>query len=58
MHLKLSSFEKCMHSKLTYFLYHNLTLFLEKMFYQNHSLALHTVKIFFNLTLSNHWTWD
>ena len=28
-----------------------------QMFYQNHSLALHTVKIFFNLTLSNHWTW-
>ena len=27
------------------------------MFYQNHLLALHAVKIFCNFTLGNHWTW-
>ena len=27
------------------------------MFYQNHSLVLHTVEIFCNLILRNHWTW-
>ena len=49
---------------LTNFLHHNLILFSEKnykkqaqMFYQNYSLALHTVKIFCNLILRNHWTW-
>ena len=26
------------------------------MFYQNYSLALHTVEIFCNLILRNHWT--
>ena len=53
-----------MYLKLSYFLYHNLILFSEKnykkqvqMFYQNYSLALHTVKIFCNLILRNHWTW-
>ena len=44
-----------------YFLYHNLILFSEKhaqMFYQKHSLVLHTVEIFCNLTLRNHWISD
>ena len=46
-------------------LYHNLILFSEKiykrqveMFYQNHSLTLHTVETFCNLILRNlTWTW-
>ena len=28
-----------------------------QMFYQNHSLALHKIKILRNLILRNHWTW-
>ena len=27
------------------------------MLYQIHSLALHTVDLFWNLILKNHWTW-
>ena len=54
-----------MYSKLTYFIYHNLVLFSKKnykkqawclLFYQNDSLALHTVEIFCNSILRNHWT--
>ena len=48
-----------MYFKLTYFLYHNFISFSEKndkkqeqMFYQNHSLALHTLEIFFNVALN------
>ena len=48
--------------KLAYFLYHNLILFSERnykiqaqIFYQNHSLALHTAEILYNLILRNHW---
>ena len=47
-----------------HFLSHNLVLFSEnnykkqaQFFYQNHSLVLHTVEIFCNLILRNHWTW-
>ena len=59
------SFKNCMYSKLTYFIYHNLVLFSKKnykqqawclLFYQNYSLALHTVEIFCNSILRNHWT--
>ena len=53
-----------MYLKLTYFLDHSLILFSEKnfkkqahMFYQSHSLGLHTVQIFCNLILKNHWIW-
>ena len=60
---KPSSFGKCMYLKLTFFLYHNLILFSERiidqaqMFSQNHSFVLHTIGISCNLTLRNHWTW-
>ena len=44
-------------------IYDNLILFSKKndknqaqIFYQNYSLALHTVEIFCNLILRNHWT--
>ena len=50
--------------KSTYFLCHNVILFSEKnyknetqIFYQNHSLVLHTAEIFCNLILRNHWSW-
>ena len=60
----ISSFVNCIYSKVRYCPYHNSNLFSEKIdkketqvFYQNHSLALHTVEIFCNLILENHWTW-
>ena len=57
-----SSFESCMYLKMTYFLYHSFKLFSEKNYKEqaqsfNHSLALLTVEIFFNLILGNSWTW-
>ena len=60
----ISSFVNCIYSKVRYCPYHNSNLFSEKIdkketqvFYQNHSLALHTVEIFCNLIFRNHWTW-
>ena len=59
-------FENCMYLELTWYRYHYLILFLQKnykkeaqMFYQNHSLALHTVAvdIFCKPIFRNHWTW-
>ena len=50
-----------MYLKLTYFLYRNLILFLEKnykkpaeMLYQNHTLVSHVVEIFYYLILRKH----
>ena len=52
-----------MYLKLTYFLDHSLILFSEnnhkkqtQILYQNDLLVLHTVEIFCNLILRNHWT--
>ena len=62
----LVRFIKYAYLELTWYLYHYLILFSQKkykkeaqMFYQNHSLLLHTVavEIFCKPILRNHWTW-